>query len=241
VIKLLLPALLLPSAIGAGSADMDIAQNVKEVRERIAHSAARAGRSPDEITIIAVTKNVEESAIQRAVEAGIEHFGENRVQEAQRKIIRLPGSGSCPTWHMIGHLQRNKVQTALKIFDIIHSIDSIRLAQSISAQAERAVPILLQINVAREKTKGGLQTDELNEAVTKISRLPNLSIKGLMTVAPMVDDPEEVRPVFKKLRELRDSFGMEHLSMGMSNDFEIAVEEGATMVRLGRIIFGERL
>ena len=219
---------------------MDIARNIAEVRERIAHAAARAGRSSDEITIIAVTKYVDESAIQQAVEAGIEHFGENRVQEAQRKIIRLPGSGLCPTWHMIGHLQRNKVQTALKIFDIIHSIDSIRLAQSINAQAERVIPVLLQVNVAGERTKGGFQKSELQEAVAEVSKLPNLSIKGLMTVAPMVDTPEEVRPVFRKLRELRDSFGMEHLSMGMSNDFEIAVEEGATMVRLGRIVFGER-
>jgi pyridoxal phosphate enzyme (YggS family) len=219
---------------------MDIARNITEVRERIAHAAARAGRSPDEITIIAVTKYVDDSAIRQAVEAGIEHFGENRVQEAQRKILRLPGSGLCPTWHMIGHLQRNKVQTALEIFDIIHSVDSIRLAQSISAQAERILPVLLQVNIAGEKTKGGFKRDELSEAVAEISRLPNLSLKGLMTIAPLVDDPEEVRPVFKELRELRDSFGMEHLSMGMSNDFEIAVEEGATMVRLGRIIFGER-
>ena len=219
---------------------MDIARNITEVRERIAHAAARAGRSPDDITIIAVTKYVDDSAIQQAVEAGIKHFGENRVQEAQRKIIQLPGSNLCPIWHMIGHLQRNKVQTALKIFDIIHSIDSVRLAQAISAQAEKVFPILLQVNIAGEKTKGGFQRDELSEAVAEISRLPNLSLKGLMTIAPLVDDPEEVRPVFRELRELRDSFGMEHLSMGMSNDFEIAVEEGATMVRLGRIIFGER-
>jgi len=141
---------------------------------------------------------------------------------------------------MIGHLQRNKVQTALKIFDIIHSIDSVRLAQTISAQAEKIVPVLLQVNIAEEETKGGFQKNELHEAVAEISKLPHLSIKGLMTIAPMVDKPEEVRPVFRELRELRDSFGFEHLSMGMSNDFEIAVEEGATMVRLGRIIFGER-
>ena len=219
---------------------MDIARNINEVIERIAHAASRVGRSPDEVTIIAVTKYVGESDIQQAVEAGIEHFGENRVQEAQRKILRLPGFGLCPTWHMIGHLQRNKVQTALKIFDIIHSIDSIQLAQSISAQAEKVIPVLLQVNVAMEKTKGGFQSNELQEAVAEVSELPNLLIKGLMTIAPMVDKPEEVRPVFRELCELRDSFGLEHLSMGMSNDFEIAVEEGATMVRLGRIIFGER-
>jgi PLP dependent protein len=240
VIERPLPAPSLPSAIGAGSAEMDIAGNIKEVRERIAHAAARADRNPDEVTIIAVTKYVDESAIQQAAEAGIEHFGESRVQEAGRKIIRLSDQGLRPTWHMIGHLQRNKVQTALKIFDIIHSIDSVLLAQEISAQAEKVIPILLQVNIAEEETKGGFQRDELSEAVAEISKLPHLSIKGLMTIAPMVDNPEDVRSVFRELRELRDSFKMEHLSMGMSNDFEIAVEEGATMVRMGRIIFSER-
>jgi len=219
---------------------MDIAHNIEAVRERIARAASKAGRSPDDIMIVAVTKGVEESSILGAIEAGIKDFGENRVQEAERKIMRLSDQGVHPAWHMIGHLQRNKVQTALKIFDIIQSIDSIRLAQSISEQAERVVPVLLQANVAGEETKGGFGTDELREAVTEISRLPNLSIMGLMTIAPMVDNPEDVRPVFKELRRLRDSFGLEHLSMGMSNDFEIAIEEGATMVRLGRIIFGER-
>lgn len=219
---------------------MDIARNIEDVRGRIAHAAASAGRSPNDVTVIAVTKYADESAIQKAAEAGIKDFGENRIQEAERKILRLSEQGLRPTWHMIGHLQRNKVQTALKIFDIIHSIDSIRLAQSISAQAERLVPILLQVNIAGEESKGGFQTEELHDAVAEISKLPKLSIKGLMTIAPMVDKPEEVRPIFRELHKLRDSFGMEHLSMGMSNDFEIAVEEGATMVRLGRVIFGER-
>ena len=219
---------------------MDIAQNIKEARERIGHAALRVGRLPDDILIVAVTKNVEESAIQRAIEADIKNFGENRVQEAERKIMHLSSHGLRPAWHMIGHLQRNKVQTALKIFDIIHSIDSRRLAQEVNAQAERPVAVLLQVNVSGEETKGGFATNELDKAVAEISRLPNLSIRGLMTIAPLVDNPEEVRPVFRKLRELRDSFGMEHLSMGMSDDFEIAIEEGATMVRLGRIIFGER-
>ena len=219
---------------------MDIAGNIKDVKARIDRAAAKAGRNPDNITLIVVTKYAEESAIQAAAAAGVGHFGENRVQDAERKIMRLSERGLRPTWHMIGHLQRNKVQTALKIFDIIHSIDSVRLAQAISAQAEKTVPVLLQVNVAGEETKGGFEKDELSGAVSQISRLPNLSIKGLMTIAPLVDDPEEVRPVFRDLRELRDAFGLEHLSMGMSNDFEIAIEEGATMVRLGRIIFSER-
>ena len=233
-------ALLPPSAIDAGFAEMDIDRNIQEVRERVAHAAMRAGRSPDEVTIVAVTKTVTEAAILEAYKAGIADFGENRVQEAQRKITQLSGCEPRPVWHMIGHLQRNKVQTALEIFDIIHSIDSVRLAQKVSAQAERIVPVLLEVNVSGEETKGGFPANGLAEALAEISKLPNLSLRGLMTIAPWADDPEEVRPVFRKLRELRDSLGLEHLSMGMSDDFETAVEEGATMVRLGRIIFSER-
>jgi pyridoxal phosphate enzyme (YggS family) len=219
---------------------MEINRNIQEVRERIARAATKAGRSPDKVTIIAVTKTVADTAIREAIESGITDLGESRVQEAQRKIEQLSGCEPRPVWHMIGHLQRNKVQTALEIFDIIHSIDSVRLAQEISAQSERIVPVLLEVNVSGEETKGGFPANGLAEALTEISKMPNLSIRGLMTIAPWVDDPEEVRPVFRKLRELRDSLGVEHLSMGMSDDFEIAVEEGATMVRLGRIIFGER-
>ncbi|MFA5367403.1 MAG: YggS family pyridoxal phosphate-dependent enzyme [Dehalococcoidia bacterium] len=219
---------------------MDIAQNIQEVRERIARAAARAGRSPGDVTIVAVTKTVAEPAIREAIAAGISNLGESRVQEAQRKIAQLSECEPVPVWHMIGHLQRNKVQTALEIFDIIHSIDSVRLAREVSAEAKIIVPVLLEVNLSGEETKGGFPPDELAEALAEISSLPNLSIRGLMTIAPWVDDAEEVRPVFRTLRELRDSFGLEQLSMGMSEDFEIAVEEGATMVRLGRIIFGER-
>jgi len=223
-----------------GLLNMDIAHNIREVRERIARAAARAGRSPADVTIVAVTKTVTEQAIREAVAAGICNLGESRVQEAQRKIAQMAGCEPKPVWHMIGHLQRNKVQTALEIFDIIQSIDSVRLAREVSAQAKKVVPVLLEVNVSGEETKGGFTTGELAGALKSISNLPNLSIKGLMTVAPWTDDAEEVRYVFRTLRELRDSYGLEHLSMGMSDDFEIAVEEGATMVRLGRIIFGER-
>lgn len=223
-----------------GLLSMDVARNIQEVRERIARAAAKAGRSPDDITIVAVTKTVAEQAVREAVAAGISNLGESRVQEAQRKIAQMTGCEPRPVWHMIGHLQRNKVQTALEIFDIIQSIDSLRLAQEVSAQAMRTFPILLEVNVSGEETKGGFTAGELAEALKSISNLPNLSVKGLMTIAPWTDDAGEVRPVFRKLRELRDCFGLEHLSMGMSDDFEIAVEEGATMVRLGRIIFGER-
>ena len=217
---------------------MDIAQNINEVRQRIAAAASRAGRSADEITLIAVSKMADVPDIQKAVEAGIGHFGESRIQDAERKIAQLSAAGLRPTWHMIGHLQRNKAKTALEIFDIIHSIDSLRLAQTVSAQANKNISILIQVNIAEEETKQGFSLDEAAGAVAEISKLPNMSIRGLMTIAPMADDAEEVRPVFRELRKLHDSLGLEHLSMGMSDDFEVAIEEGATMVRVGRSIFG---
>jgi len=217
---------------------MDIAQNINEIRRRIAAAAAKAGRSADEITLIAVTKTAGVPDIQQAIAAGVGHCGESRIQDAERKIRQLSDAGLRPTWHMIGHLQRNKAKTALEIFDIIHSIDSLRLAQTLSAQANKNISILIQVNIAEEETKQGFSLDEAAGAVAEISKLPNLSIRGLMTIAPMADDAEDVRPVFRELRKLRDSLGLEHLSMGMSDDFEIAIEEGATMVRVGRAIFG---
>jgi pyridoxal phosphate enzyme (YggS family) len=141
---------------------------------------------------------------------------------------------------MIGHLQTNKVKTALEIFDIIHSVDSLRLAQALSSHAKKTIPVLLQVNIAQEEQKSGFSEVELSKAMAEITRLPGLAIKGLMTIAPLVSDPEEVRPIFRRLRELRDSLGLEHLSMGMSDDFEVAVEEGATMLRIGRAIFAEQ-
>ena len=217
---------------------MDIARNINELRQRIAAAASRAGRSADEITLIAATKTAGVPDIQKAIGAGIGHFGESRIQDAERKIRQLTAAGLHPTWHMIGHLQRNKVKTALEIFDIIHSIDSLRLAQTVSAQANKNISILIQVNIAEEETKQGFSIAEAADAVAEISKLPNISIRGLMTIAPMIDDAEEVRPIFRELRKLRDSLHLEHLSMGMSNDFEIAIEEGATMVRVGRAIFG---
>jgi len=145
-----------------------------------------------------------------------------------------------PTWHLVGHLQTNKVKVAMELFGIIHSIDSIRLAEAISRRTETTLPVLLEVNVSGEASKGGFPVVEVAPALEAISRLPRLEIKGLMTIAPMVADAEEVRPVFKKLCSLRDSLGLEHLSMGMTDDFEVAVEEGATLVRIGRAIFGER-
>ena len=220
---------------------MDIAQNLQVIEQRIALAAHRAGRSPDEITLIAVTKGLTTQVVDDAVKAGISHIGENRVQEAMEKIGNLSTLQPRPTWHMIGHLQTNKVKTAVEIFDIIHSIDSLRLAQALSGRAKKTIPVLLQVNIAQEEPKSGFSEIELSKAMVEITRLPGLTIKGLMTIAPLVSDPEEVRPIFQRLRELRDSLGLEHLSMGMSDDFEIAVEEGATMLRIGRAIFAEHV
>jgi pyridoxal phosphate enzyme (YggS family) len=144
------------------------------------------------------------------------------------------------TWHMVGHLQTNKAKLAVGLFDMIQSIDSVKLAEAISRHAKRNIPILIQVNVAEEASKSGFSLDKVSSAVKEIARLPRLEIKGLMTIAPLTSDPEEVRPVFKQLRLLRDSLGLEHLSMGMTDDFEVAIEEGATIVRIGRAIFGER-
>jgi hypothetical protein len=186
-----------------------------------------------------VTKGLTAQVVEDALTAGVRHIGENRVQEAIEKIGHLSKFQPHPTWHMIGHLQTNKVKTAVEIFDIIHSIDSLRLAQALSGRTKKTIPVLLQVNIAQEEPKSGFSEVELPEATVDIARLPGLSIKGLMTIAPLVSDPEEVRPIFRRLRELRDSLGMEHLSMGMSDDFEVAVEEGATMLRIGRAIFAE--
>lgn len=219
---------------------MGISQNLLDVEQRVAQAAQRAGWPPGEITIVAVTKGLTAQAIDAALEAGIRHIGENRVQEAMEKKARLSKLQICPTWHMVGHLQTNKVKTAVEIFDIIHSIDSLRLAEALSGRARNTIPVLLQVNISKEEPKSGFSEAELPKAVEDITLLPRLEVKGLMTIAPLVGDPEEVRPIFRRLRELGDSLRLKHLSMGMSDDFEVAVEEGATMVRIGRAIFGKR-
>lgn len=218
----------------------DIGVNIEEVKVRITRACERVGRTPDEVTIVAVTKMVAPSAIATAFELGISHFGENRVQEAVEKIGQLSWLEPHPTWHMVGHLQTNKARVAVEIFDVIHSLDSVRLAEAISRRTQRTLPVLLEVNVSGEASKGGFSVADVEPALEAISRLPGLEIKGLMTIAPMVADAEQVRPVFQKLCSLRDSFGLEHLSMGMTDDFEVAVEEGATVLRIGRAIFGER-
>ena len=219
---------------------MGISQNLLDVEQCVAQAAQRAGRPPGEITIVAVTKGLTAQAIEAALKAGIRHIGENRVQEAREKKARLSNLQPYLTWHMVGHLQTNKVKTAAEIFDIIHSIDSLRLAEALSGHARNTIPVLLQVNILREEPKSGFSEAELPKAVEEVTLLPKLEVKGLMTIAPLVSDPEEVRPVFRRLRELGNSLRLKHLSMGMSDDFEVAVEEGATMVRIGRAIFGKR-
>ncbi|HEU4759289.1 MAG TPA: YggS family pyridoxal phosphate-dependent enzyme [Dehalococcoidia bacterium] len=219
-----------------------IAERVQEVRLRIAGACRRSGRSAGEVTLVAVCKGFPPEAAREAVGAGVLHLAENRVQEAQAKRAALRDLPADVTWHMVGHLQTNKVKTALGLFDIIQSVDSLHLAEEISRRASRpvGVPVFLEVNVAAEASKYGFSPEELLSAREAAARLPNLDVRGLMTVAPFAADPEEARPVFRRLRELAQSLGLRGLSMGMTDDFEVAVEEGATHVRIGRAIFGER-
>lgn len=219
---------------------MDIKYNLEAVQRRIAEACRRSGRASSEVTVVAVTKTVDPAIIEAAFNLGIRNFGENRVQEAGLKIKTLARLQPCPSWHMIGHLQSNKVNTALRLFNIIQTVDSFELAEQIHKSVYPDKPVLLQVNVSGEKTKSGFPLSDIKKVIEDTSLLTLLKVKGLMTIAPIVDNPEEVRPVFRKLRELRDYFGLEHLSMGMTNDFEVAIEEGATIIRIGRAIFGER-
>lgn len=220
---------------------MNIWANLQKLEERIARACERANRLPTEVTLVAVTKGVGAAAIREAFAWGVRNFGENRVQEAEGKIEQLCDLKPHLTWHMVGHLQSNKAKVAVGLFDVIHSVDSVRLAEILSRRAQGRLSILLQVNISGEATKSGFAPDKVTEAATEIKRLSNLEIKGLMTIAPLTNNPEEVRPVFRRLRELRHRLGLEHLSMGMTDDFEVAIEEGATIVRIGRAIFGERI
>ena len=219
---------------------MSIAENLARVRERIEAACCRAGRSPDGVTLVGISKGFPAEAVAEAYAAGLADVGENRVQEAEAKIEALAAQGVRPRWHLVGHLQTNKAKTATELFAIIHSVDSLRLAQALSRRAREQVPILLEVNVAQEASKFGFAPQEVASALSAITPLPNLDVCGLMTVAPLAGDAEAVRPVFRQLRELRDALGLRELSMGMTDDFEVAIEEGATMVRIGRAIFGPR-
>jgi pyridoxal phosphate enzyme (YggS family) len=217
-----------------------IAARVEDVMRRVAAACRRSGRSEDEVTLVAVTKSVPPQAILEAAGSGLRDFGENRVQEAAAKRPALEELPQGIRWHMVGHLQTNKVKECLRLFDIIHSVDSLHLAEAVSRRAARPVPVFLEVNVAGESTKYGFRPYELHGAFERIRSLPNLEVRGLMTVAPLTSDAEEVRPVFAALRVLAERLNLSGLSMGMSDDFEVAVEEGATHIRVGRAIFGER-
>jgi pyridoxal phosphate enzyme (YggS family) len=227
---------------------MTIAENVARVRERMEAAARRAGRDPGKIRLVAVSKTVDPGRIRQALEAGVDSLGENYVQEAQKKIEEL---GPRAAWHFIGHLQSNKAKAAVRLFDWVHSVDSLRLAQELSrvaGQQNKVLPVLLQINLGQETAKFGALQDDTFRLLEQMGLLPGISVKGLMTLPPFFDNPEESRPYFHALRDLAEAVSrrkiagvsMEELSMGMSNDFETAIEEGATLVRVGTAIFGPR-
>lgn len=226
----------------------DIAYHLCEVKQRVKDACIRCGRNPKEVTLIAVSKTKPLEALLEAYDAGVRDFGENKVQEIMEKAPAMPQDAR---FHMIGHLQRNKVKQVLPHTVLIHSVDSLRLAEQIQQEAARdgrIVDILLEINVAKEESKFGFFPEEAEDAVDAIGRLPNLRICGLMTIAPFVENSEENRPIFKKLYQLSvdikkkniDNVSMGVLSMGMTGDYEVAVEEGATMIRVGTGIFGAR-
>jgi pyridoxal phosphate enzyme (YggS family) len=217
-----------------------IAANIEALRSRIAAAARRAGRDPTGVTLVgasAMSKGVTSEMVRAALNAGLRDFGENYVQEAQLRMAELGDRAHEATWHFIGHLQTNKVAAALTLFDMIESVDSLKLAQAISRRAEKPVRILLEVNVSGEASKHGFSPPAVAAAVAEISALANIDLAGLMTMAPEVTDVEETRPVFRALRQLAEANGLKELSMGMTNDFEVAVEEGATIVRIGRALF----
>jgi len=219
---------------------VSIRENLERVRRRIEAACRRAGRDPSGVTLIGVTKTHPAEAVVEAYDAGLRDFGENRVQEAVEKIDAVERLGVSPRWHLIGHLQRNKVRLAAGRFGIIHSVDSVRLAGEISRKYGSHVSVLLEVNITQDASKFGFAPEEVASALDEIAVLPHLDVRGLMTIAPLTDDPEATRPTFRHLRALRDELALPELSMGMSNDYEIAIEEGATMVRVGTAIFGSR-
>lgn len=225
---------------------MHLAANLASIQQRIEAACARAGRAPAEVALMAVTKGQPPEAVKAAAEAGLTLFGENKVQEGKAKIGLSSGKLH---WHLIGHLQTNKCRDAVHFFEMIQSVDSLHLALEINKRAEQAaktVPILLEVNAAGEASKFGYKPEVLLQELMKINALPKVEIHGLMSVPPWSLEPEKLRPVFRQLRELKQEceqrFGapLPHLSMGMSGDFEVAIEEGATIVRIGTALFGPR-
>ncbi|MBI1735416.1 MAG: YggS family pyridoxal phosphate-dependent enzyme [Candidatus Rokubacteria bacterium] len=217
----------------------NVRANVERVRERIARAAERAGRPPEQVLLIGVSKTVDVDRIRQGIEAGLPALGENRVQEAKAKVAVL---GRPVPWHLIGHLQTNKVKDALAIFDVVHSLDRWALAEEIerrAAAAGRTVDTLLEVNVGAEPAKSGLAPDAVPALLERLAALPHVRVRGLMAIPP-VGTPEEARQWFRALRKLGEAHGLAELSMGMSADYEVAIEEGATMVRVGTAIFGAR-
>lgn len=226
-----------------------IEQNLLQIQERIIRAAVRGNRNPAEVRLVAVSKTVPADSVKKAIGAGVTLFGENYIQEARDKINELEDYPI--SWHFIGHLQSNKAKYAVRLFELIHSIDSLKLAKAIDKEARKCnkvQPVLVQVNIARETSKSGVTEEAAPELVREAGRLANLSVRGLMTMPPFFNAPDKVRPYFKALRQLRDKIAAMHLdnvsmaelSMGMTGDFEAAVEEGATLVRIGTAIFGDR-
>jgi len=231
------------------SALQTLSERFENVRERLTQAAERANRSSNDIRLIAISKTHPDAVLRSAIEAGVNDLGENRVQEADAKIEEI--GREAVRWHLVGHLQTNKARRAVELFDVIHSVDSVSLIQRLERLCEETgraeLPILVQVDLAGEQSKSGVDSAELPALLTKIKECRRVQLIGLMTLPPFFEDPECTRPFFKALRDLRDDLkaqdhfkGPGQLSMGMSHDFEIAIEEGATMVRVGTAIFGER-
>ena len=215
-----------------------IEENLRQVQQRIADAAARAGRPPNAVRLLAVTKSVGVEEARALCDLGVTHLGENRVEDARAKV-EITGPAIC--WHMIGSVQRRKAKEVVALFHRVDSVDRLELAEALDRRCEelgkRLLPILIEVNVSGEATKHGFEPADLESAVQYIARLPHLKLEGLMTMAPLVDDPAAVRPVFARLRQAAERLGLTELSMGMTNDFEVAIEEGATEVRIGTALF----
>lgn len=227
-----------------GSTKENLQKSLADIRSKVAAAAARAGRDPGEIRLVAVSKTHPAETIREAVAAGQTIFGENKVQEAEGKIEEIGREAA--EWHLIGHLQSNKARRAVQLFDVIHSLDSLELARRLERicieEGRVRLPVLVQVDLARETTKSGVMEEDLPDLAEFLKGCERLKFTGLMVLPPYFKDPEAARPYFKRLRELRDSLfgGKGELSMGMSHDFEVAIEEGATIVRVGTAIFGKR-
>ncbi len=226
--------------------DISIEDNLKRTLERIDQSVLKSGRKREEVRLVAVTKRVEANRIKEAIKCGIEILGENYIQEAKNKISQIQAGVE---WHFIGHLQSRKARDAVELFDVIHSVDSLKLSKELNKRGEekaKRIRILLQVNLSNEESKSGLKREAVLPLVEEVSDLKSLILEGFMMMPPFFADPEDVRPFFRNLRVLRDEISnktglpLKELSMGMSHDFEVAIEEGSTMVRVGTAIFGSR-